>query len=89
MSQIHANPDEIELFANSLAQFEAHVREELVRIQNAYALMQETWADECQQKYNQHFDEVIPMISRLLEETPEHVCYLQNKVEQLRAFLNR
>lgn len=89
MSQVNANPEEIEQFAISLSHFESNVREELLRVQAAFTQLSESWIDESHQQYSESFEEIIPNISRLLEETPGHVQHLLIKAQQLRDFLSR
>lgn len=88
MSNVHANPDQIEQFATSLAIFGQNVREELAKIHVAFDQLSETWIDDVHEEYNEKFDEMVPPISRLMEDTPEHVMHLLRKAEQLREFLS-
>ena len=89
MSQVHANPDQIEHFAANLAAFGKNVSEELTRIHVAFSNLSETWIDDAHARYSQQFEEMAPPISRLLEATPDHVKHLLRKAEELRAFLGR
>lgn len=89
MSDVRANPDQIEQFATSLAVFGQNVREELARIHVAFDQLSETWIDEAHERYSQQFEEMVPPISRLMEETPDHVMHLLRKAEELRAYLSR
>lgn len=89
MSNVHANPDQIEQFATRLAIFGHNVREELAHIHVAFDQLSETWIDEAHERYGQQFAEMVPPISRLLEETPDHVSHLLRKAEELRTFLSR
>lgn len=87
MSNINANPDDIEQFAHSLAVFGQNLREELGRIHVAFDQLSEGWIDVVHERYRTQFEEMVPPIARLVEMTPDHVTHLLRKAEKLRSFL--
>lgn len=91
MSEVHANPDELEAFAQQLQAFAGGTRDQLQRVGSMLREMgSSSWTDQRYLEFEGYFEEVEAVILRAAETIEaEHIPHLTGLAAQLREYENR
>lgn len=85
---VHADPDELERFAQTLSGFCESVNEELRQLNAGFATLSESWADVKQREFEEMLRDLSRQFSHFTEASAENVRYLRQQAERLRAYLS-
>jgi uncharacterized protein YukE len=89
MSDVVANPEELEELARMLAAFSLDTRENLQRLNaRLHEMGQSTWQDSRYDEYREQFAAMHHQVSSALDTVEdEHVTYLRSLAARLRMYL--
>ena len=87
MPQAVVDPDELRQFALKLRKFNVELRERLSSLTNDLSGLSETWRDQEQKRFAEHFDEHMKLMARFLDLSERHVPYLARKADQIDEYL--
>ncbi len=83
-----ADPDDLELFAGQLRQFQQECFDRLAALDGQFQSLSESWQDQEQQRFQGVYDDFVRSFERFIAETEEYVPFLQRKAAHLRDYLS-
>lgn len=86
MAGVHATPDELESFRNSLENYLETVQSETDTLSSAFDNLGDTWNDEKHSEFVEIFDELKRVINSFVERAEEEVPRLRKMEEHLREY---
>jgi uncharacterized protein YukE len=90
MSQsIHANPDEMDVFALHLKSFNERLAEEMSRLRGAFARVGETWTDAKYRSFADEFIRTMTLLENFGRASEDFIGYLYSESAFLRQYLDR
>lgn len=87
MPQAHADPEEIERFAATLAAYRLEAEESAARLREAFYSLGDTWNDQEKIKFEAVFEEFTHGMTQFLQASEPYTPYLQSKAAKLREYL--
>jgi uncharacterized protein YukE len=87
MPQAHADPEEIEKFASTLASYRQESEESAARLREAFHALGDTWNDQEKIKFEAVFEEFSHGMTRFLQDSEPYAPYLRSKAAKLREYL--
>ena len=88
MTQVHANPEDIQQFARSLKQFNEQLNESMSQLNGKFEYLSYTWQDQKHQKFAQEFIQTMKILQRFLQTSEQHIPFLLKEAEILQQFLS-
>lgn len=88
MSQVFANPDDLERFAQELNGYIASLRERTAFLRGQFNNLSSVWRDQEHQKFAQEFQQTIRVLDNFVRSADQQVPFLQQKAARLRGYLN-
>lgn len=88
MTQVHANPEDIQQFARSLKQFNAQLNESMSQLNGKFEYLSYTWQDQKHQKFAQEFIQTMKVLQRFLQTSEQHIPFLLKEAEILQQYLS-
>lgn len=86
MSQVHANPEELERFAQELKLFNQQLQESTSRLQGQFTRLGDTWRDQEHQKFAQEFQHTMRVLHQFMRSAEPQITLLQRKAKWLRGY---
>jgi len=86
MSQVHADPDELDLFAQSLARFIENLNEAVNGLRQSFSVLEETWQDATKNRFEENLNLLLRQFSQFEANTEEFIPYLRSKASSLREY---
>lgn len=87
MPQVHANPEQLNAFANKLSQFIDNLNSETQALDGAFSSLGETWQDEKRAKFEDEFRDLVRQMSQFESTCSEYIPYLQALASQLEIYI--
>ncbi len=87
MSQVIANPEEIEKFARMLNKFNQDLTNNRRVLQAQFRSLGETWRDQQHAKFAMEFEQLMLFLEKFARSSEEQVPLLLKKAEKLKEFL--
>ena len=88
MTQVHANPEDIQQFARSLKQFNEQLNESMSQLNGKFESLSYTWQDQKHQKFAQEFIQTMKVLQRFLQTSEQHIPFLLKEAEILQQYLS-
>jgi uncharacterized protein YukE len=89
MPQTHADPDELERFAQILKQFHNDLSNRTTALKQQFARLENTWHDQEHSRFAQEFQQTTAILERFIHKAEADVSFLMKKASILRDFLNQ
>lgn len=89
MSQVKANPEELQRFARNLKQFNEQLRQSMAQLNGQFNQLGATWQDQKHQKFAQEFQQTVRVLDRFLQATDQHIPFLLKEADILYQFLQQ
>ena len=89
MPQAVVNPEELERFAQNLAQFNAQMRDSMSSLQGQFSALGDTWRDQEQVKFAQEFQQTMRVLHQFIRVADDHNPFLRRKAQKARDYLNQ
>jgi uncharacterized protein YukE len=89
MPQAVVNPEELERFAQNLAQFNAQMRDSMSSLQGQFSALGDTWRDQEQVKFAQEFQQTMRVLHQFIRVADDHIPFLRRKAQKARDYLNQ
>jgi uncharacterized protein YukE len=87
VTQVHANPEDIQRFAQCLKQFNQQLSESISKLNGQFDYLSYTWQDQKHQKFAQEFIQTMSALRRFLETSEQHIPFLFKEAEILNQYL--
>ena len=87
MPQAIGDPDELDRFADSLAQFIDTLKEAVNGLNLSFGALGETWQDEKRARFEEAYKVLVQQLSHFEENASEQVPYLHALASRLRDYL--
>jgi len=87
MTQAVGDPDELEKFANALAQFRANINEAIGGLNQNFVALGDTWQDEKRAEFEGNLDSLNQQIGLFDQCSEENEAYLHELAARLREYL--
>ncbi|WP_086224893.1 WXG100 family type VII secretion target [Campylobacter devanensis] len=87
MSNVQANPEELEAFANKLMQFLETVSDATNSLTGSFNSLCDTWRDEKRDAFEEDYNEFLNTLERFKENSTEKAEYLRILSARLRDYL--
>jgi uncharacterized protein YukE len=87
VTQVHANPEDIQRFARCLKQFNQQLSESMSQLNGQFDYLSYTWQDQKHQKFAQEFIQTMSVLRRFLETSEQHIPFLFKEAEILNQYL--
>lgn len=87
MPQAVVDPEELRQFAQSLKNFNHHLRDRSATLANQLAALSLTWRDQEHKKFVEQFDANMKVLLRFAEAADEYVPYLLRKAQHIEDYL--
>ncbi|MDR2755951.1 MAG: WXG100 family type VII secretion target [Planctomycetaceae bacterium] len=86
MSQIFANPDELERFASVLSAYLETITDTTNSLNGEFQGLGDTWQDSQRQRFEETFNTLLQSIATFRESAQEQIPYLAALVARLREY---
>lgn len=87
MPQAIGDPDELDRFAQSLAQFIDTLNEAVNGLNQSFSALGETWQDEKRATFEEDYNVLVQQLSNFEANASEQVPYLHELASRLRDYL--
>ncbi|MBF0314277.1 MAG: WXG100 family type VII secretion target [Oligoflexia bacterium] len=87
MSQAIGDPEELDRFAQSLAQFIETLNDAVRGLNHSFGVLGDTWQDEKRAKFEDDYNTLLQQLSHFKESTSEQIPYLHALASRLRDYL--
>lgn len=87
--QAIVNPEELELFARNLKQYNSQLRDKTKRIQSQFRQLDQTWRDQEHQKFAREFEQTMKVIQHFIQMSDTHIPFLLRKAQRAREYLQQ
>jgi uncharacterized protein YukE len=88
-SQVIADPEALERFAQELKQFNSELRDRMFRLQGQFSRLGDTWRDQEHQKFAQEFEQTMRVLHQFIQIADQHIPFLLRKAQRLREYLQQ
>ena len=85
--QAIVDPEELELFAHSLASFNSQLADSTRSLSSQFVQLSDTWRDQQQQRFEAIFAETVRTLQHFMQAAEEQIPYLQKKAAEARQYL--
>ena len=87
MSQVNASHEELDRFAQSLAQFNDTLNEAVNGLNHSFCVLGDTWQDEKRASFEEDYNALVQQFSHFEANVSELVPYLHTMASYLRDYL--
>jgi uncharacterized protein YukE len=89
MSKAHVDPAELRRFAADLNRFNNDLTGLLAGLTGRMRGLEASWRDQEQRKFTEAFDQTLKVVSRFVQDSHEHVQFLNKKAAIVEEYLKQ
>ena len=89
MSQVIANPEDLERFARELKKFNRQFLDCMRQLQAQFNRLSQTWRDQEHQKFAREFEQTMRTLYQFQRASNQYIPLLVKKAQKLREYLNQ
>jgi uncharacterized protein YukE len=89
MAKVSGDPSELRRFARDLNRFNNDLEGLVTSLHGRLVDLGRTWQDQEHRKFSEQFEQATKVLSRFVEDSNEHVTFLNRKAQHLEEYLNQ
>ncbi len=89
MPQAIVDPSELRRFAQNLKRFNNDLHTQMSALHGQLVGLGQTWRDKENEKFVEEFEQTMPVVSRFIEATNQHIPFLMRKAERVEEYLQQ
>ena len=87
--QVIVSPEELDIFASSLSEFNDQLKERTSRLQGQFHRLDETWRDQEHAKFAGEFEQTMRALQRFMQASDQQIPFLVRKAQRARDYLSQ
>lgn len=87
MSNVYANPNELEAFAARLVEFLETIKDATNSLSNSFGNLKDSWQDEKSQAFEEEYGELLRVLAQFENSSMQKVEYIKILSSRLRDYL--